>query len=68
MSNMIRRGDKLDVRAERNNDALVWRAASDAVPILATGSDTLETPAHKQRSSSRNFIRWFFPVKAAELL
>ncbi len=37
----------LFVRAEWDNEALVWVATSDDVPGLATESDTLEKLVHK---------------------
>ncbi len=37
----------LFIRAEWDNEALVWVATSDDVPGLATESDTLENLVHK---------------------
>jgi predicted RNase H-like HicB family nuclease len=37
----------LFVRAEWDNEAIVWVATSDDVPGLATESDTLESLVHK---------------------
>jgi predicted RNase H-like HicB family nuclease len=40
----------LFVRAEWDNEALVWVATSDDVPGLATESDTLENLIHKLKT------------------